>query len=143
MRAIVFVKATKSSEDGVMPTTELIEAMGKFNEELVNAGIMQSGDGLHPSSKGKRVVFDGDSRTVIDGPFPHTNELVAGFWIWTVKDMDEAVAWVKRCPNPMLERSEIEIRPMFEMEDFGEEFTPELREQERRVMEEAKKLSQS
>ena len=126
MRAIVFVKATKSSEDGVMPTTELIEAMGKFNEELVNAGIMQSGDGLHPSSKGKRVVFDGDSRTVIDGPFPHTNELVAGFWIWTVKDMDEAVEWVKRCPNPMLERSEIEIRPMFEMEDFGDAVTPEI-----------------
>ncbi|NTB98646.1 YciI family protein [Agrobacterium tumefaciens] len=126
MRAIVFVKATKSSEDGVMPTTELIEAMGKYNEELVNAGIMQSGDGLHPSSKGKRVVFDGDSRTVINGPFPHTNELVAGFWIWTVKDMDEAVAWVKRCPNPMLERSEIEIRPMFEMEDFGDAVTPEI-----------------
>jgi hypothetical protein len=126
MRAIVFVKATKSSEDGVMPTTELMEAMGKFNEELVNAGIMQSGDGLHPSSKGKRVIFDGDSRTVIDGPFPHTNELVAGFWIWKVKDMDEAVEWVKRCPNPMLERSEIEIRPMFEMEDFGDAVTPEI-----------------
>ncbi|MBB4405141.1 MULTISPECIES: YciI family protein [Agrobacterium tumefaciens complex] len=126
MRAIVFVKATKSSEDGVMPTTELMEAMGKFNEELVNAGIMQSGDGLHPSSKGKRVIFDGDSRTVVDGPFPHTNELVAGFWIWTVKDMDEAVEWVKRCPNPMLERSEIEIRPMFEMEDFGDIVTPEI-----------------
>ncbi|MBA4775797.1 MULTISPECIES: YciI family protein [Agrobacterium] len=126
MRAIVFVKATKSSEDGVMPTTELIEAMGKFNEELVNAGIMQSGDGLHPSSKGKRVIFDGDSRTVVDGPFPHTNELVAGFWIWHVKDMDEAVEWVKRCPNPMLEKSEIEIRPMFEMEDFGDAVTPEI-----------------
>lgn len=126
MRAIVFVKATKSSEDGVMPTTELMEAMGKFNEELVNAGIMQSGDGLHPSSKGKRVIFDGDSRTVVNGPFPHTNELVAGFWIWTVKDMDEAVEWVKRCPNPMLERSEIEIRPMFEMEDFGDVVTPEI-----------------
>ncbi len=126
MRAIVFVKATKSSEDGVMPTTELMEAMGKFNEELVNAGIMQSGDGLHPSSKGKRVIFDGNSRTVVDGPFPHTNELVAGFWIWTVKDMDEAVEWVKRCPNPMLERSEIEIRPMFEMEDFGDIVTPEI-----------------
>ncbi|MCD4661652.1 YciI family protein [Agrobacterium sp.] len=126
MRAIVFVKATKSSEDGVMPTTELMAAMGKFNEELVNAGIMQSGDGLHPSSKGKRVVFDGDSRTVVDGPFPHTNELVAGFWLWTVKDMDEAVAWVKRCPNPMLERSEIEIHPLFEMEDFGDVVTPEI-----------------
>ncbi|MGQ2949302.1 MAG: YciI family protein [Agrobacterium sp.] len=126
MRAIVFVKATKSSEDGVMPTTELMAAMGKFNEELVNAGIMQSGDGLHPSSKGKRVFFDGDSRTVVDGPFPHTNELVAGFWLWTVKDMDEAVAWVKRCPNPMLERSEIEIRPLFEMEDFGDVVTPEI-----------------
>jgi hypothetical protein len=128
MRVIVFVKATKSSEDGVMPTTELMEAMGKFNEELVNAGIMQSGDGLHPSSKGKRVVFDGDSRSVIDGPFPHTNELVAGFWLWNVKDMDEAVEWVKRCPNPMLERSEIEIRPMFEMEDFGDAVTPEIAE---------------
>lgn len=126
MRAIVFVKATKSSEDGVMPSTELMEAMGKFNEELVNAGIMQSGDGLHPSSKGKRIVFDGDSRTVIDGPFPNTNELVAGFWLWNVKDMDEAVAWVKRCPNPMLERSEIEIRPLFEMEDFGDAVTPEI-----------------
>ncbi|MEW9522730.1 YciI family protein [Agrobacterium radiobacter] len=126
MRVIVFVKATKSSEDGVMPTTELMEAMGKFNEELVNAGIMQSGDGLHPSSKGKRVIFDGDSRTVVNGPFPHTNELVAGFWIWTVKDMDEAVEWVKRCPNPMLERSEIEIRPMFEMKDFGDIVTPEI-----------------
>lgn len=126
MRAIVFVKATKSSEDGVMPTTELIEAMGKFNEELVNAGIMQSGDGLHPSSKGKRVIFEGNSRTVVDGPFPYTNELVAGFWIWHVKDMDEAVEWVKRCPNPMLEKSEIEIRPMFEMEDFGDAVTPEI-----------------
>ncbi|WCK13738.1 YciI family protein [Agrobacterium tumefaciens] len=111
-----------------MPTTELMEAMGKFNEELVNAGIMLSGDGLHPSSKGKRVVFDGDSRSVIDGPFPHTNELVAGFWLWKVKDMDEAVEWVKRCPNPMLERSEIEIRPMFEMEDFGDAVTPEIAE---------------
>jgi hypothetical protein len=111
-----------------MPTTELMEAMGKFNEELVNAGIMLSGDGLHPSSKGKRVVFDGDSRSVIDGPFPHTNELVAGFWLWKVKDMDEAVEWVKRCPNPMLERSEIEIRPMFEMEDFGDAVTPEMAE---------------
>ncbi len=128
MRVIVFVKATRSSEDGIMPTTELMEAMGKFNEELVNAGIMLSGDGLHPSSKGKRVVFDGDSRSVIDGPFPHTNELVAGFWLWTVKDMDEAVEWVKRCPNPMLERSEIEIRPMFEMEDFGDAVTPEMAE---------------
>ncbi|MGE8584512.1 YciI family protein [Agrobacterium tumefaciens] len=128
MRVIVFVKATRSSEDGIMPTTELMEAMGKFNEELVNAGIMLSGDGLHPSSKGKRVVFDGESRSVIDGPFPHTNELVAGFWLWKVKDMDEAVEWVKRCPNPMLERSEIEIRPMFEMEDFGDAVTPEIAE---------------
>lgn len=128
MRVIVFVKATRGSEDGIMPTTELMEAMGKFNEELVNAGIMLSGDGLHPSSKGKRVVFDGDSRSVIDGPFPHTSELVAGFWLWKVKDMDEAVEWVKRCPNPMLERSEIEIRPMFEMEDFGDAVTPEIAE---------------
>ena len=133
MRVIVFVKATKSSEDGVMPTTELMEAMGKFNEELVNAGIMQSGDGLHPSSKGKRVVFDGDSRTVVNGPFPHTNELVAGFWIWNVKSKDEAIEWVKRCPNPMIGDSEIEIRQVFEAEDFGAEFTPEHREKVERM----------
>ena len=130
MKVIVFVKATKDSEAGVMPSTEMLTAMGKYNEELVNAGIMQAGEGLHPSSKGKRVAFNGDNRTVIDGPFAETKELVAGFWIWKVKDMDEAVAWLKRCPNPHCEPSEVEIRQVFSAEDFGAEFTPELREQE-------------
>ena len=133
MRVMVLVKATKDSEAGIMPSTELLEAMGKYNEELVNAGIMKAGEGLHPSSKGKRVAFDGPSRTVIDGPFAETKELVAGFWLWEVKDMDEAVEWVKRCPNPMPGPSEIEIRPIFEAEDFGAEFTPELRKQEDRL----------
>ena len=133
MRFMVMVKATKDSEAGVMPSTEMLTAMGKYNEELVNAGIMQAGEGLHPSSKGKRVAFDGPNRTVTDGPFAETKELVAGFWIWEVKDMDEAVEWVKRCPNPMPGPSEIEIRPIFEAEDFGAEFTPELREQEDRL----------
>jgi hypothetical protein len=128
MRVMVLVKATKDSEAGTMPPAELFEAMGKFNEDLVAAGIMQAGDGLKPSSEGKRVAFDGPSRTVIDGPFPATSELVAGFWIWQVKDMDEAVAWVKRCPNPMLGPSEIEIRPFYEMEDFAEALTPEVTE---------------
>ena len=118
MRVMVIVKATKDSEAGVMPTTELLEAMGKYNEELVKAGIMQMGDGLKPSSQGKRVAFDGASRTVIDGPFAETKELIAGFWLWQVKDMDEAVAWVKRCPNPMLGPSEIEIRPLQELSDL-------------------------
>ncbi|MFK0384672.1 YciI family protein [Agrobacterium sp. NPDC090273] len=135
MRVIVFVKATKSSEDGVMPSTELMEAMGKFNEELVNAGIMVAGEGLKPTAKCKRVVFDGDTRTVVDGPFPHTNEIVAGFWIWEVKDLEEAVSWVKRCPNPMPERSEIEIRPFLQMEDFGAGLTPEIIEQEEKLRE--------
>ena len=128
MRVMVLVKATKDSEAGMMPPAELFEAMGKFNEELVAAGIMQAGDGLKPSSEGKRVAFDGPNRTVIDGPFPATSELVAGFWIWQVKDMDEAVAWVKRCPNPMLGPSEIEIRPFYEMEDFAGVLTPETSE---------------
>jgi hypothetical protein len=120
MRVIVFVKATDDSENGILPTTELLEAMGKFNEELANAGIMLAGggDGLKPSSHGKRIAFDGPGRTVIDGPFTETRELVAGFWLWEVKDMDEAVAWVKRCPNPMLGPSEIEIRPLYEMADL-------------------------
>jgi hypothetical protein len=118
---MVFVKATEDSEAGVMPTTELMEAMGKFNEELVN-----DGDGLKPSSKGKRIAFDGPNRTVIDGPFAETRELVAGYWIWEVKDMDEAVEWVKRCPNPMFGPSEIEIRPYIEMSDFGDAVTPEI-----------------
>jgi hypothetical protein len=133
MRVMVMVKATNDSEAGIMPSTELFEAMGKYNEELVNAGIMKAGEGLHPSAKGKRVAFDGPNRTVTDGPFAETKELVAGFWIWEVKDMDEAVEWVKRCPNPMPGPSEIEIRPIFEAEDFGAEFTPELREQEDRL----------
>ena len=125
MRVIVFVKATEDSEAGVMPTTELIEAMGKYNEELVEAGIMVGGDGLKPSSQGKRIAFDGPGRKVIDGPFAETRELVAGYWIWEVKDMDEAVEWVKRCPNPMPGPSDLEIRPVYEMADFAEAMTPE------------------
>ncbi|RCW27941.1 hypothetical protein DFR48_102435 [Ciceribacter lividus] len=128
MRVMVMVKATTDSEAGVMPSTELLEAMGKFNEELVNAGIMLTGEGLKPSSKGKRVAFDGAGRRVIDGPFAETRELVAGYWIWEVKDMDEAVEWVKRCPNPMPGPSEIEIRPVYTMEDFAESLTPEVRD---------------
>ena len=126
MRVMVFVKATEDSEAGVMPTTELMEAMGKFNEELVNAGIMQAGEGLHPSSRGARVAFDGADRMVIDGPFAETRELVAGYWLWEVKDMAEAVEWVKRCPNPMFGPSEIEIRPFYEMADFADVLTPEI-----------------
>jgi len=135
MRVMVMVKATKESEAGIMPSTELLEAMGKYNEELVNAGIMMAGEGLHPSIKGKRVAFDGPSRTVIDGPFAETRELVAGFWLWEVKDMAEAVEWVRRCPNPMLGPSEIEIRQVFEAADFGDALTPELAEQEERLRE--------
>jgi hypothetical protein len=118
MRVMVVVKATEDSEKGILPTPELLEAMGKFNEELAKAGIMRAGDGLKPSSKGKRVAFNGVSRLAIDGPFAETKELIAGFWIWEVKDMDEAVAWVKRCPNPMPGPSEIEIRPLYEMADL-------------------------
>jgi hypothetical protein len=118
MRVIVFVKATQDSEKGIFPTAELLEAMGKFNDDLRAAGIMRAGDGLKPSSQGKRVAFDGPGRTVIDGPFAETKEVVAGFWLWEVKDMDEAVAWVKRCPNPMPGPSEIEIRPLYAMTDF-------------------------
>jgi hypothetical protein len=130
MRFMVMVKATQDSEDGVMPTQQLLEDMGRFNEELVKAGIMLAGEGLKPSRLGKRVHFDGKSRTVIDGPFSETKELVAGFWLWQCKDLDECVEWVKRCPNPMFGPSDIEIRPVFEAEDFGEEFTPQMREQE-------------
>lgn len=118
MRVMVLVKATDDSETGVLPTAELLEAMGKYNEELVNAGILLAADGLKPSLQGKRIAFDGLGRTVIDGPFAQTRELVAGFWLWEVKDMDEAIAWVKRCPNPMPGPSEIEIRPLYEMADF-------------------------
>jgi hypothetical protein len=142
MRVMVIVKASKNSEAGIMPSEELLRDMGNFNEELVKAGIMLAGDGLHPSSKGKRVRFSGDKRTVIDGPFAETKELIAGFWIWQVKSMDEALAWVKRCPCPMPgEESDIEIRPLFEMEDFGAEMTPELRAQEERIMADAAKLN--
>jgi hypothetical protein len=130
---MVMVKATDESEAGVMPSEELLTEMGKFNEELVKAGVMLAGEGLHASSKGARVQFSGDKRTVTDGPFTETKELVAGFWIWQVNSMDEAIEWVKRCPNPMNEDSEIEIRPVFEAEDFGDEFTPELKEQEERL----------
>jgi hypothetical protein len=135
MRVMVMVKATKDSEAGIMPSTELLEAMGKYNEELVNAGIMQAGEGLHPSAKGKRVAFNGPGRTVIDGPFAETKELIAGFWLWNVKDMAEAIAWVKRCPNPMPGPSEIEIRPLFEMADFGDAVTPEVAELHERTRE--------
>jgi len=137
MRVMVIVKASRESEAGVMPDERLLTEMGKYNEELVKAGILLAGDGLHPSSKGKRVRFSGASRTVIDGPFAETKELIAGFWLWQVKSMDEAVEWLKRCPNPHNEVTEVEIRPVFEAEDFGAEFTPELREQERRIREEA------
>jgi hypothetical protein len=135
MRVMVLVKATGDSENGVMPAPEAFEAMGKFNEELVNAGVLLAADGLTPSSQGKRVAFDGARRTVIDGPFAESRELVAGFWLWEVKDMDEAVAWVKRCPNPMPGPSEIEIRPLFEMADFAENLTPEFKEIRGRVSE--------
>ena len=135
MRVMVLVKATKDSESGIMPSPELFEAMGKFNEELVNAGIMLAGEGLHPSSKGKRIAFDGDKRTIEDGPFSATNELVAGFWIWKVKDMNEAVEWAKRCPNPMPGPSELELRPIFEAEDFGEALPADVKEQEERLRE--------
>jgi hypothetical protein len=128
MRVMVFVKATEDSEQGVLPATDMLEAMGRFNEELVKAGVMLAGDGLKPSSQAKRVAFDGPGRKVIDGPFAETRELVAGYWLWEVKDMDEALAWVKRCPNPMPGPSEIEIRPIYEMADFAEALTPEVTE---------------
>jgi hypothetical protein len=130
MKVMVIVKATKSSEAGEMPSEKLLSDMMQYNEQLVQAGIMLDGDGLHPSSKGKRVRFSGTQRTVIDGPFPETNELIAGFWVWQVESMDEAVEWVRKCPNPMMEDSEIEIRPFFEPQDFGEAFTPELQAKE-------------
>ncbi|HNW61706.1 MAG: YciI family protein [Burkholderiales bacterium] len=133
MRVMVLVKATKESEAGVMPGTELMAAMGDFNEQLVKAGVMLAGEGLHPSARGKRVQFSGSRRTVVDGPFAETKELVAGFWLWQVKSMDEAVEWVRRCPNPMPGDSEIEIRPLFEAADFGAEFTPELQAREDRL----------
>jgi hypothetical protein len=135
MRVIVFVKATDDSENGVVAAPEAFEAMARFNEELVNAGVLLAADGLAPSSKGKRIAFDGTSRTVVDGPFAAIRELVAGFWIWEVKDLDEAVAWVKRCPNPMSGPSEIEIRPLFDMAEFAKSLTPEFNEIRGRVRE--------
>jgi hypothetical protein len=130
---MVLVKATADSEAGIMPATEMFEAMGKFNQQLIDAGIMQAGEGLKPSSAGKRIQFDGPKRSVTDGPFSETKELVAGFWLWNVKDLDEAVEWVKKCPNPMPGPSEIEVRPLYEMEDFGDALTPELVEQEKQL----------
>jgi hypothetical protein len=141
MRVMVMVKATADSETGAMPSEELLTAMGAFNEELVKAGVMLAGEGLHPSAKGKRVRFSGRQRTVIDGPFAETKELVAGFWLWQVKSMEEAIEWVRRCPNPMPTESEIEIRPVFEADDFGAEFTPELRAQEDRLRAQADQLA--
>ncbi len=133
MRVMILIKADKNSEGGVMPSTELLIAMGKYNEELVKAGLMEAGEGLHPSSRGARVRFSGSERTVIQGPFKDTAGLIAGFWIWKVKSLEEAIAWVKRCPNPMAGETEVEIRRIFEAEDFGAELTPELREQEERL----------
>ncbi|HZQ71182.1 MAG TPA: YciI family protein [Terriglobales bacterium] len=141
MRFMVIVKATKESEAGVMPSQELLAAMGKYNEELVKAGIMLAGEGLHPSSKGARVRFSGNKRTVIDGPFAESKELIAGFWLWQVRSLEEAIEWLKRCPNPHEGESEIEIRQVFETDDFGPALTPELREQEERVRQQAEKLS--
>jgi hypothetical protein len=135
MRVMVIVKATKDSEAGVLPSKELVTAMGNYNEELVKAGIMLAGDGLKPSSQGKRVRFSGIKRTVIDGPFAETKELIAGYWIWQVRSMDEAVEWLKRCPNPMPGESDVEIRPVYELTDLGENFTPEAREKEERLRE--------
>ena len=144
MRFMVIVKATKNSEAGKMPSEKLLADMGKFNEELVNAGVMLAGEGLHPSSKGVRVRFSGNKRTVIDGPFAETKELIAGYWLWKVNSKQEAIDWVKRCPHPMPgEDAEIEIRQVFEAEDFGAEFTPELRAQEERVQKKAEQLAKS
>jgi len=133
MRFMVIVKANHDTEAGVMPTQELLEAMGKYNEELVKAGIMLAGEGLQPSSKGARIRFSGSKRTVVDGPFAETKELIAGFWLWQCRSKEEAIEWAKRCPNPTGQESELEIRQVFEADDFGAEFTPELREQERRL----------
>ena len=141
MRFMVIVKASKNSEADVLPGEELLTAMGAYNEELVKAGVMQAGEGLHPSSRGARVKFSGANRTVIDGPFAETKELIAGFWIWQVRSMDEAIEWVKRCPNPMPGDSEIEVRQIFEADDFGAGLTPELRAKEERIRQEASALN--
>jgi hypothetical protein len=143
MKVMVLVKATEDSEAGIMPTEQLLTEMGQYNEALVKAGIMLAGEGLHPSSKGARVRFSGTNRSVTDGPFAETKELVAGYWIWQVQSIAEAIEWVKRCPNPMPGESEIEIRPIFTADDFGESFTPELREQEERIRVAAQMLKNS
>jgi len=143
MRFMIIVKATTISEAGAMPSERLLAEMGRYNEELVKAGILLAGEGLHPSAKGARVRFSGAKRTVIDGPFPETNDLVAGFWLWQVKSKEEAVEWVKRCPNPHDEETEIEIRQVFEADDFGAEFTPELRAQEERQRAQAEQLAKA
>lgn len=136
MRVMVIVKATKNSEAGIIPSTDLLDEMSKYNDELIKAGVMLNGDGLHPSSKGKRIRFSGGQRSVIDGPFAETKELIAGFWLWQVKSMDEAVEWARRCPDPMPgEEAELEIRPLFDMEDFGDALTEEIREREQRQRE--------
>ncbi len=133
MRVMVIVKATEDSENGIMPSEQMLNEMGRYNEELVNAGIMQAGEGLHPTSKGARVHFSGTSRTVVNGPFPNTSDQIAGFWLWKVKSMDEAIEWAKRCPNPMPGESDLEIRQIFKLEDFGDAATPEVREREERL----------
>ena len=144
MKVMVIVKATKNSEAGVMPSEKLLTEMGNYNEELVKAGIMLAGEGLQPSSKGKRIKFSGRQRSVLDGPFTETKELIAGYWVWQVRSMDEAVEWARRCPDPMPgEEAEVEIRPLFEAEDFGKEFTPELRAQEERLRQEVERQQQT
>lgn len=143
MRVMVIVKANEESEAGGPPDEEMLAAMGRYNEELAKAGILLEADGLHPSSRGARIQFDGDKRTVIDGPFTETKELIAGYWLWQVKSLEEAVEWGKRCPNPTGAEGQIEIRPVFEAEDFGENFTPELREQEARVFAQAQENARS
>jgi hypothetical protein len=144
MKVMVIVKATKNSEAGVMPSEKLLTEMGNYNEELVKAGIMLAGEGLQPSSKGKRIKFSGRQRSVLDGPFTETKELIAGYWVWQVRSMDEAVEWARRCPDPMPgEEAELEIRPLFEAEDFGKEFTPELRAQEERLRQEVERQQQT
>jgi hypothetical protein len=144
MRVMVIVKATKNSEAGIMPSEKLLSEMGKFNEELVKAGVMLAGDGLHPSKKGKRVRFAGGKKTIIDGPFAETKELIAGYWIWQVKSMEEALEWVRRCPDPMPgEEGELEVRPVFEAEDFGAELTPELREHDEKLRAEIERQRKS
>lgn len=142
MRVMVIVKANKDTEAGIMPSEQLLKEMGNYNEQLVKAGIMLAGEGLKPTSKGARIEFSGDKRTVIDGPFAETKELIAGYWLWQVKSLQEAIDWAKRCPNPTGEKSVLEIRPLFETEDFGEEFTPELRAQEERIRAQAEQQQQ-